>query len=101
MKLVKVSKGAKIRNRYNQEPHLTQELLVFCSRGGQKSPLMHVRGAFIIYCNCHRNSHAMHKIPMKSNTGISSIFYLSMDTSIVQIGALVFVLHALEVRSFI
>ena len=23
--LVKVSKGAKIRNRYNQEPHLTQD----------------------------------------------------------------------------
>ena len=40
----------------------------------------------------------MHEIPMKSNTGNSSIFYLSMDTSIVPIGALVFVLHALEVR---
>ena len=39
---MKVSKGAKIRNRYNQVPHLTQELSVFCSRGGQKSPLMHV-----------------------------------------------------------
>ena len=43
----------------------------------------------------------MHEIPMKSNTGNSSVFYLYMDTSIVQIGVLVFVLHALEVRSFI
>ena len=60
-----------------------------------------IRGAFIIYCNCHRNSHAMHETPMKLNTGNSSIFYLSMDTSIVPIDALVFVLHALEVRSFI
>ena len=25
MKYVKVSKGAKIRNRYNQVPHLTQD----------------------------------------------------------------------------
>ena len=60
-----------------------------------------IRGALIIYCNCHRNSHAMYEIPMKYNTGNSSIFYLSMDTSIVPIGALVFVLLALEVRSFI
>ena len=60
-----------------------------------------IRGAFIIYCNYHRNSQAMHEIPMKSDTDNSSIFYLSMDTSIVPIGALVFVLHALEMRSFI
>ena len=60
-----------------------------------------LRGAFTIYCNCHRNSHAMHEIPMKSNKGNSTIFYLSMDTSIVPIGALVFVLHALEMSSFI
>ena len=60
-----------------------------------------LRGVFIIYCNCHRNSHAMHEIPMKSNTGNSSIFYLSMDTSIVSICALVFVRHALEIMSFI
>ena len=38
---------------------------------------------------------------MKSNKGNSTSFYTSMDTSIVPIGALVFVLHALEVRSFI
>ena len=63
--------------------------------------VVYIRGAFIIYCNCYRNSHAMCEIPMKSNTGNSSIFYLSMDTSIVPIGALVFVLYALEVRSFI
>ena len=50
----------------------------------------YIRGAFIIYCNSHRNSHVMHEIPMKSKTGYSSVFYLSMDTSIVPIGALVF-----------
>ena len=55
---------------------------------------LNIRGAFIIYCNCHSNSHAMHEIPMKSNTANSPIFYLSIDTSIVPIGALVFVLHA-------
>ena len=62
-----------------------------------------IRGAFIIYffCNCHRNSHAMREIPMKSNIPIFSSFYLSIDTSIVPIGALVFVLRALEMRSFI
>ena len=60
-----------------------------------------IRGAFIIYCNCHRNSHAMREIPMKSNTPNFSIFYLSIDTSIVPIGALVFVLRALLMRSFI
>ena len=32
----------------------------------------------------------MYEIPMKSNTSNSSILYLSMDTSIVPIGALVF-----------
>ena len=63
--------------------------------------LRFVRWAFIIYCNCHRSSHAMHEISMKSNTGNFSIFYLSMDTRIVPIGALVFVLHALEMSSFI
>ena len=42
----------------------------------------------------------MNEIPMKSNKGKFTIFYLSMDTSIVPIGALVFVLHALEVRSY-
>ena len=60
-----------------------------------------VRGAFMIYCNWHRYSHVIHEIPMTSNTCHSSIFYLSMDTSIVPIGALVLKLHALEVRSFI
>ena len=43
----------------------------------------------------------MHEIPMKSNTGIFSIFYRSMDNHIVPIGVLVFVLHALEMSSFI
>ena len=73
---------------------------------------LHIQGAFIIYCNCHLYSHAIHEIPMKSNTGNSSIFYLSMDTGSLQfvivvfqdhthllffvpIGALVFVLLAL------
>ena len=62
--------------------------------------IFYLRGAFINYCNCHRNSHAMHEIPMKYNTGNSSIFYLSMDTRFVQIGALVFVLHPFEMSSF-
>ena len=66
-----------------------------------KEQIIQIRGAFIIYCNCHRNSNAMHAIPMKYNTGNSSIFYLSMNASIVPIGALVFVLHALEMMSFI
>ena len=73
----------------------------FLEHWNQAYRLFLIRGAFIIYCNCHRNSHAMHEIPMNSNTGSSSIFYLSMDTSIVPIGASVFVLHALEMRSFI
>ena len=60
-----------------------------------------VRGAFIIYCNTDRNSHVMHKIPVKSYRGNCSNFYLSIDTSIVPIGALVLVLLTLEVRSFI
>ena len=59
-----------------------------------------IRGTFIIYCNCDRNSNVMHEIPMRSNTGNFSIFYLPSDTSIVPIGSLVFVLHALEMRSF-
>ena len=37
----------------------------------------------------------MHEMPVQIYTGNCSIFYLSIDTSIVQICALVFVLHAL------
>ena len=71
------------------------------TKADQNNFFSQIRGAFIIYCDCHRNSHAMREIPMKSNTPNFSIFYLSIDTSMVPIGALAFVLRALEMRSFI
>ena len=62
---------------------------------------LYIRWTFNIYCNCYRCSHTMHEMPVQLYTGNCSNFYISIDTSFVQICELVFVPHALEVRAFI